>query len=47
MLDQTARTQAWLADFAAIKAEIEANGLLLPQRSARKRTRKRKPLWEE
>jgi hypothetical protein len=47
MLDQTARTQAWLADFAAINAEIEANGLPLPQRTARKRARKRKPLWEE
>ena len=47
MLDQTARTQAWLADLAAITAEIEANGVPLPQRSARKQTRKRKPLWEE
>lgn len=47
MLDQTARTQAWLADLAAINAEIEANGLPVLQRPERKRARKLKPLWEE
>lgn len=46
MLDQTGRIQAWLAEFAAIKAEIEANGLPAPL-PARTRRRKRKPLWEE
>ena len=47
MLDQTARTQAWLAEIVAINAEIEANGLPVIQRPARKRARKLKPLWEE
>ena len=46
MLDQTARTQAWHTEFAVIQAEIEANGFPAP-RPAPKRTRKRKPLWEE
>lgn len=47
MLDQTARTQAWLADLAAINTEIEANGVPVPPRPARKRARKLRPLWEE
>ena len=47
MLDHTARTQAWLADLAAIVAEIDANGLPALQRPAPKRARKLKPLWEE
>ena len=48
MLTQTARTQAWLADFASIQAEIAAHGMPAPApRPARKRTRKLKPLWEE
>ena len=47
MLDHTARTQAWLADLAAINAEIEANGMPIPHRPERKRARKLKPLWEE
>ena len=48
MFDQTARTQAWLAELAAITAEIEANGMPAPApRPAGKRTRKLKPLWEE
>lgn len=45
---QTARTQAWLAEFARIQAEIAAHGM--PERAALnavKRTRKPKPLWEE
>ncbi len=45
---QTTRTQAWLAEFASIQAEIAAHGM--PKRAplpAVKRTRKRKPLWEE
>ena len=45
---QTARTQAWLAEFASIQAEIAAHGMRerapLP---AVKRTRKPKPLGEE
>ena len=45
---QTARTQAWLADLAAIQAEIAAHGMPAPApRTARKRARKLKPLWEE
>ena len=47
MLDQTARIQTWLAELAAINAEIEANGVPTPPRPARKRARKLKPLWEE
>lgn len=46
MLDQTARTQAWLADLAAINTEMEASPRPAP-RPARKRTRKLKPLWQE
>ena len=46
MLDHTARTQAWLADLAAIIAEIGAKDLPTPH-PARKRARKLKPLWEE
>lgn len=46
MLDQLTRTQAWLADLAAINAELEAGALPTP-RPAPKRARKRKPLWEE
>lgn len=46
MIDQTARTHIWLAELAAIKAEIEANGMPVPPPS-RKRSRKLKPLWEE
>ena len=45
MHTHTARTQAWLADLAAINADIETNGL--PARPAGKRTRKLKPFWEE
>jgi hypothetical protein len=47
MHTQTARTQAWLADFASIQAEIAAHGMPEAPRPARKRTRKLKPLWEE
>jgi len=48
MLIHTIRTQAWLADLAAIQAEIEAQGMPAPApRAARKRARKLKPLWEE
>lgn len=47
MLDQTARTQAWLADLAALNVELDADGLRTPQRPVRRRARKRKPLWEE
>ncbi len=46
MSDHTTRTQAWLADLAAIIAEIEANGMPAP-RPTTKRARKLKPLWEE
>ena len=46
MLDQTTRTQAWLADLAAIIAEMDTNRLPSP-RIARKRARRLKPLWEE
>ena len=46
MLDQTARIQAWFAESAAIKAEIEASGLPAPL-PTRTRRRKRKPLWEK
>jgi len=42
MLDQTARLQAWFAEFAAITAEIEASGLPAPL-PTRTRRRKRKP----
>jgi len=48
MYVQTARTQAWLAEFASIQAEIAAHGM--PKRAPLpvvKRTRKLKPLWEE
>ena len=45
---QTARTQAWLADFARIQAELALHGMPAPApRPAAKRTRKLKPLWEE
>jgi hypothetical protein len=45
---QTARIQAWLADFAIIQAEIALHGMPAPApRPTRKRTRKLKPLWEE
>jgi hypothetical protein len=48
MHTQTARAQAWLADFARIQAEIAAHGMPAPApRAACKRTRKLKPLWEE
>lgn len=46
MLDQTARTQAWLADLKAIIIEVDAGARPAP-RPAPKRTRRRKPLWEE
>ena len=46
MLKPTARTQAWLADLAAIIIEIDIEGLPSP-RAPRKRRRKLKPLWEE
>ena len=46
MLNQSARTRAWLMDLAAINVEIEAAGLPAPRR-ARKRARELKPLWEE
>ena len=46
MLDHTARTQAWLAELMAINAEIATNGISTP-RTAPKRARKLKPLWEE
>ncbi|GHH26496.1 hypothetical protein GCM10008023_41180 [Sphingomonas glacialis] len=45
---QTARTQAWLAEFASIQAEIAAHGMPEPApQPAVKRMRKLKPLWEE
>ena len=44
MLDQTARTQAWLTDFAAMVAELDVRGYCAPQ-PARKRARRLKPLW--
>lgn len=45
---QTARTQAWLVEFASIQAEIAAHGMPAPApRPARRLTRKLKPLWEE
>ena len=45
---QTARTQAWLAEFASIQAEIAAHGMPEPASPpAVKRTPKLKPLWEE
>jgi hypothetical protein len=48
MHTHTPRTQAWLADFASIQAEIALHGMPAPApRPARKRTRKLKPLWEE
>ena len=46
MLDQTVRTQSWLAELAAIVADIEANGVPTPQPIKRRR-RKPKPFWEE
>ncbi len=46
MLNPPARTQAWLADLAAIIAELDANALPYP-RPTRKRARNLKPLWEE
>lgn len=46
MVDQTARTQAWLADLAAIINEMEIEEVP-PLRDVRKRSRKLKPLWEE
>ena len=46
MLDQTARTQAWLTDFAAMVAELDVRGYCSP-RKARKQARRLKPLWEE
>lgn len=46
MLDQSARTRAWLMDLAAINAEIEVDVLPAPRR-AQKRARKLKPRWEE
>lgn len=46
MLDQTARTQAWLNDFAAMVAELDVRGYPAP-RPAHRRARKLKPLWEE
>ena len=46
MLDQTARTQAWLTDFAAMVAELDVRGFCSP-RTVRRRARKLKPLWEE
>ena len=47
MLDRTARIQAWLADLAALNAELDTPGLQRPQRPTRRRARKYKPLWEE
>ena len=48
MYVQAARTQAWLAEFASIQAEIATLGMPAPApRRARKRVRKLKPLWEE
>lgn len=45
---QTARSQAWIAEFASIQAEIAAHGMPAPApRTIRKRVRKLKPLWEE
>ena len=47
MTDRTARTQAWLADLAAINAEIDAHGLPLPApRTPATPPRKLKPLGE-
>lgn len=46
MVDQSARNQNWLADLAAINAEIDAIPPRLPK-PTRKRVRKPKPLWEE
>ena len=46
MLDQTARTQAWLTDLPAIIAESGPNRLRAA-RTSRKRTRTLKPLWKE
>ena len=44
MLDQPDRIQAWRADLAAIARELDRAP---PPRPAAKRTRKRRPLWEE
>ncbi len=46
MLDQTARTQAWLTDFAAMVSELDLRGYC-SLRPARRRARKLRPLWEE
>ena len=46
MFDQTARTQAWLADLTAMVAELDLRGYCSP-RPARRRKRRLKPLWEE
>lgn len=46
MLDMPARIQAWLADLAAITAEMEA-APIPASRPLRKRIRKLRPLWEE
>lgn len=46
MLDQTARTQAWLTDLAAMVGELDLRGYC-PPRPARRRARKLKPLWEQ
>jgi len=46
MVDQTPRTKAWLADLAAIIAEVEIKEVPSPS-VTRKRRRTLKPLWEE
>jgi hypothetical protein len=46
MREHTPRTKAWLADLAAIIAEIDATPLPEAPRP-RKRSRRLKPLWEE
>lgn len=47
MFDHTTQTRAWLAELAAINAQIEACGIPTPSPTVKKRTRKLKPLWEE
>lgn len=47
MLDHHIRTRIWLADLAAINAEIGTSGLPSPRPRGKKRTRALKPLWEE